>query len=50
LSPTVVRVVFLFELTNKCALVGGIANERSVAWGITQALSRGGAEVVTTLI
>ncbi len=32
-------------LENKTALVFGIANERSIAWGITQALHREGARI-----
>ena len=32
-------------LDGKTALIFGIANERSIAWGITQAMQREGARI-----
>ncbi|MGP0090509.1 MAG: enoyl-ACP reductase FabI [Xanthobacteraceae bacterium] len=40
----------MFELTDKRALVVGIANEHSIAWGVAQALHRSGAEVAITYL
>ena len=35
-------------LTGKNALIFGLANERSIAWGITQAFHREGAQMSPT--
>ena len=35
-------------LTNKRGLVMGVANERSIAWGIAKALHEAGAELAFT--
>ena len=35
-------------LTGKRALVTGVASNRSIAWGIAQAMAREGAELVLT--
>lgn len=37
-----------FDLTGKRALVMGVANDRSIAWGIAQALHRAGARLAFT--
>ncbi|MBE9069469.1 NADH-specific enoyl-ACP reductase, partial [Leptolyngbya cf. ectocarpi LEGE 11479] len=38
----------MLDLTGKNALVTGIANNRSIAWGIAQQLSRAGANIGVT--
>ena len=40
----------LLNLTGKKILVTGIANNRSIAWGIAQQLSKAGAELGLSLI
>lgn len=35
-------------LDGKCAVIFGVANKRSIAWGIAQALSREGAKIALT--
>ena len=32
-------------IENKCGLILGVANERSIAWGISKVLSNSGAEI-----
>ena len=32
-------------MDNKCGLILGVANERSIAWGISKVLSDSGAEI-----
>ena len=38
----------LFDLTGKRALITGVASERSIAWGIAQAMAREGASLAFT--
>ena len=40
----------LLDLSNKKILVTGIANNRSIAWGIAQQLHKGGAELGITYL
>ena len=40
----------LLNLTGKKILVTGIANNRSIAWGIAQQLSKAGAELGITYL
>jgi len=40
----------MLNLTGKKALVTGIANNRSIAWGIAQQLHQGGAELAVTYL
>lgn len=40
----------MFSLSGKKALVVGIANDQSIAWGVAQALHRAGAEVAVTYL
>lgn len=40
----------MFSLLGKKALVVGIANDQSIAWGVAQALQRAGAEVGVTYL
>ena len=40
----------LLNLTGKKILVTGIANNRSIAWGIAQQLSKAGAELGICLL
>jgi enoyl-[acyl-carrier protein] reductase I len=40
----------MIELTDKRALVVGVANDQSIAWGVTQALRRAGAELAITYL
>ncbi|GAB4090073.1 enoyl-ACP reductase [Hydrogenophaga soli] len=40
----------MFSLAGKKALVVGIANDQSIAWGVAQALHRGGAQVAVTYL
>ncbi|MCI4661794.1 MAG: enoyl-ACP reductase FabI [Neomegalonema sp.] len=40
----------MFSLTNKKALVVGVANEHSIAWGIARALRAQGAELAITYL
>ena len=40
----------MFELNGKKALVVGVANEHSIAWGCAQALASQGAEVAVTYL
>ena len=40
----------LLNLTGKKVLVTGIANNRSIAWGIAQQLSKAGAELGITCL
>ena len=40
----------LLDLTGKKILVTGIANNRSIAWGIAQQLSKAGAELGITFL
>ena len=35
-------------MKNKCGLILGVANERSIAWGITKVLAEAGAEIALT--
>ncbi len=39
-----------FDLSGKRALVVGIANDQSIAWGVAQALHRAGAELAITYL
>ena len=32
-------------IENKCGLILGVANERSIAWGISKVLANSGAEI-----
>ena len=36
------------DLSGKNGIVFGVANDRSIAWGITQALSQAGARIALT--
>jgi enoyl-[acyl-carrier protein] reductase I len=40
----------MIELTEKRALVVGVANDQSIAWGVAQALRRAGAELAITYL
>jgi len=40
--------VFPIDLSGKKGIVFGVANDRSIAWGITQALSQAGARIALT--
>ena len=40
----------MFSLSGKKALVVGIANDQSIAWGVAQALHRAGADVAVTYL
>ena len=40
----------MFDLTDKRALVIGVANDQSIAWGVAQALHRAGAELAITYL
>ena len=40
--------MFALDLAGKNALVLGVANQRSIAWGIAQILSQAGARIVLT--
>ena len=40
----------MIELTDKRALVVGVANDQSIAWGVAQALRRAGAELAITYL
>ena len=40
----------LLDLTGKKILVTGIANNRSIAWGIAQQLNKAGAELGITYL
>ena len=40
----------MLDLTGKKALVTGIANNRSIAWGIAQQLHQAGAELAITYL
>ena len=40
----------MFELTGKRALIVGVANEHSIAWGVAQNLRRAGAELAITYL
>ncbi|MFN4196348.1 MAG: SDR family oxidoreductase, partial [Thermosynechococcus sp.] len=40
----------LLDLSGKRALVTGIANNRSIAWGIAQQLHAAGAELAVTYL
>lgn len=40
----------LLDLTGKNALVTGIANNRSIAWGIAQQLHQAGANLAITYL
>ncbi len=40
----------MIELMDKRALVVGVANDQSIAWGVAQALHRGGAELALTYL
>lgn len=40
----------MLDLTQKNALITGIANERSIAWGITQQLHKAGANIGVTYL
>tara|TARA_B100000029_G_scaffold69803_1_gene62077 strand:+ start:2170 stop:2943 length:774 start_codon:yes stop_codon:yes gene_type:complete len=40
--------VFPIDLSGKKGVVFGVANDRSIAWGITQALSQAGARIALT--
>ena len=38
------------DLSGKRALIVGIANDQSIAWGVAQAFSKAGAEVAVTYL
>ena len=40
--------MYTIDLSGKNAVVFGIANQRSIAWSISQALSEAGATIVAT--
>jgi len=40
----------VIELKDKRALVVGVANDQSIAWGVTQALHRAGAKLAVTYL
>ena len=40
----------MLDLSQKNALVTGIANDRSIAWGITQQLHKAGANIAVTYL
>lgn len=40
----------MLDLSGKTALVTGIANNRSIAWGIAQQLHQAGAEIGVTFL
>ena len=40
--------MFPIDLSGRKGIVFGVANERSIAWGIAQALSRAGARIALT--
>ena len=40
--------MFPIDLSGKKGIVFGVANDRSIAWGITQALSQAGARIALT--
>lgn len=40
--------MYTIDLSGKTAMVFGIANQRSIAWSITETLSRAGAKIVAT--
>ena len=40
--------MFPIDLSGKNGIVFGVANDRSIAWGITQALSQAGARIALT--
>lgn len=42
--------MFMLDLTGKNALVTGIANNRSIAWGIAQQLHKAGANLGITYL
>ena len=37
--------MFPIDLSDKKAIIFGVANDRSIAWGIAQALSQAGARI-----
>lgn len=43
-------MIFMLDLTGKNALVTGIANNRSIAWGIAQQLHKAGANLGITYL
>jgi len=49
-APTTAAVTPLIDLRGKRALVTGIANNRSIAWGIAQQLRAAGAEIGVTYL
>ena len=40
----------MLDLSGKNALITGIANNRSIAWGITQQLHKAGANICVTYL
>ena len=40
--------MFPIDLSGKKGIVFGVANDRSIAWGITQALAQAGARLALT--
>ena len=40
--------MFPIDLSNKKGIVFGVANDRSIAWGITQVLAQAGARIALT--
>ncbi len=49
-DPTALNINTMLNLTGKNALVTGIANNRSIAWGIAQQLHKAGANLGVTFL
>src|SRR4030095_11171563 len=50
LRPTFKEDVHMGFMTGKRALIVGVASDRSIAWGIAQAMHREGAELAFTYV